>query len=370
MKTRTFILVTLFLLISSGFLATANAQQTEHYYVVKKWPLPKGFGPGQFGRPTAIAIDPTGQYLYITDEQYDRVSKLTNEMVFQKMWGKHGSKAGEFSVPRGLTVDQAGNIYVSDVGNYRAQKFSPDQQQFLMQYGHFGTEDAVGQIFRSNNVAVTSDYVYMPGEGYQYKSNNVQVFLNANGQPVKKWGSTGSGYGQMLGDNGGIGVDGSGNVYIGDYANKRVEKFNGDGSCLAQWGKPGTGEGEFASVVSVAVDKDNNIYVSDPNGSCFQKFTSNGKFIGRFSAKEIDDKQFRPWSLAIDPNGEFIYALDLAKTRVIKLGKMQKFPAGNEEAVPPWPPKIIKPGTGPNPAEISQPKIQPQVQPAKPAVSK
>lgn len=42
--------------------------------------------------------------------------------------------------------------------------------------------------------------------------------------PTSRWGSTGSGDGQFN-DPEGVAADGSGNVYVADYINNRIQKF-------------------------------------------------------------------------------------------------------------------------------------------------
>ena len=42
-----------------------------------------------------------------------------------------------------------------------------------------------------------------------------------------------------------VGIDSSGNVYVVDYWNHRIQKFTSDGTFLTKWGTFGTGDGEF-----------------------------------------------------------------------------------------------------------------------------
>jgi DNA-binding beta-propeller fold protein YncE len=60
----------------------------------------------------------------------------------------------------------------------------------------------------------------------------------SDGTPVCAWGSAGSGDGQF-GSLGGLAVGASGNVYVSDFGNNRVEKF-GDvptATLRPSWGK-------------------------------------------------------------------------------------------------------------------------------------
>ena len=72
---------------------------------------------------------------------------------FLLKWGSNGSGDGQFSSPRGVAVDSAGNVYVADSNNYRIQKFS-NTGTFLTKWGSIGSGD--GQFVNPRGVAVDS----------------------------------------------------------------------------------------------------------------------------------------------------------------------------------------------------------------------
>src|SRR5690606_19754680 len=98
---------------------------------------------------------------------------------------------------------------------------------------------------------------------------------------VKSWGSYGFGGGEFYNPYG-VAADGAGNVYVTDYNNHRVQKFNSAGVYLTQWGGPGSGDGQFFYPTGVAVDGAGNVYVADYFNHRIQKFDGDGNYLGQW----------------------------------------------------------------------------------------
>ena len=64
----------------------------------------------------------------------------------------------------------------------------------------------------------------------------------------------------------------SGNVYVADFGNGRIQKFDGSGTFLTKWGTPGSAGGQFKFPQGVATDASGNIYVVDLGNYRIQKF--------------------------------------------------------------------------------------------------
>lgn len=116
---------------------------------------------------------------------------------------------------------------------------------------------------------------------------------------VLKWGSNGTGPGQFR-DPFGIAVDPTGNVYVCDSNNDRIQKFDNDGNFLLQWGTRGTDPGQFRSPASIAVDDAGDVYVGDLSNNRVQKFDSFGNWIGAFAVTVAT------YHLDVDPAGTFV----------------------------------------------------------------
>src|SRR5688572_6999220 len=53
-------------------------------------------------------------------------------------------------------------------------------------------------------------------------------------------------------------------------------------SFLREWGKHGTGEGQFSACVGIAIGPGDTLYTAEFRNQRVQKFTLEGKFLGAF----------------------------------------------------------------------------------------
>jgi len=93
-------------------------------------------------------------------------------------------------------------------------------------------------------------------------------------------------------------VNDSGDIYILDSGNYRVQKFDKDGHFLMSFGRKGKGPGEFLNSYYMTIDKAGNIYISDNGNSRVEVFSEEGKFLYGFNLPsdpfeiELDSKGF------------------------------------------------------------------------------
>ena len=59
---------------------------------------------------------------------------------------------------------------------------------------------------------------------------------------------------------------------MADYGNNRIQKFDNNGTFITKWGSTGSGNGQFSNLNGVAVDSSGNVYVTDTGNNRIQKF--------------------------------------------------------------------------------------------------
>lgn len=283
-----------------------------------------GSGNGQFSSPVGDTIDSAGN-IYVADMNNNRVEKLTNAGVFISQIGcpsgacPSGTLNGQLNFPRGVAIDSSGNVWITDTGNQRVEKFD-FSGNWLATYTTangvgFGNPngiwidvhnnvwiadagnnrivelDSLGTFVKQFNTAngatfFAPQYVAIDSAGNIWISdsgNQRVIVLNSAGTFVKQLGLCTMGACGVSGNNGafnnpsGIAFDTNGNAWISDKNNNRVEEFNslgyvsqvgcGTGSCPG-----GTGNGALDFPTGVAVDTFNKIYVVDSGNNIVQVF--------------------------------------------------------------------------------------------------
>lgn len=188
---------------------------------------------GQFGEPRGIAVNNSGNggvvagTTYVIDSQF-RIQRFNPTGAFERAWGFDVDSAagagfeictvaancqagtnepeiengGQLRNPRGVAVNQTtGHVYVTETGNRRVSEFDADGN-FVRAWG-WDVDSAAGSGFEVCTVA-------------------------ANCQQA----TAGSGAGQFGFSLGYLTVDSSGNVWVPDQTNNRIQEFSSTGAFL------------------------------------------------------------------------------------------------------------------------------------------
>lgn len=195
-----------------------------------------------------------------------------------------------------------GAVIVAAVTPTAAAAATAPSVAYVSQFGDGG--DAAGQFDGPEQLAVDAS----SGDTYvvDFLNDRVEEFDSA-GDYVTAFGSPGSGSGQLDGPEGIAVGPSNGDVYVADYGNDRVDVFSASGTYLSSFGTAGDGDGQFEGPYGIATDADGNVYVDD-YGERVEKFTAGGTYASQF-ATGADGANTPEW-LAIDSTGGYIYVDD------------------------------------------------------------
>ena len=136
----------------------------------------------------------------------------------------------------------------------------------------------------------------------------------AGGTFLTTWGSSGTGNGQFNGP-GGIKVDGSGNVFVADTENNRIQKFDNAGTFLTTWR---TGTEPLVGPDSIAVDGSGNVFVTEFFTNRIEKFDNAGTFLTTWGSVGTGNGQFEvPLGVAVDGSGN-VFVAEFGNNRIQK----------------------------------------------------
>ena len=230
---------------------------------------------------------------------------------FELEWGISGTiDPGNFLYPQHVAVDSENNIYVTDLGNSRVQKFD-DQGNFIGAWGANGRD--AGQFGYPSGIAIADDHVFVVDK----KLHKVQKFDTA-GNFVTQWGDIGNGNGEFRSPNG-ITISEDKFVHVVDTGNSRIQTFTFDGEYVYQFGQSGKRAGNFVSPIDVAVDETGKFFVTDPGNKRINIYEPDGTF-----EKTIDQSV---GGLAMYPEGivfgaeNSFYISDQRNNRVIEFNE-------------------------------------------------
>ena len=224
--------------------------------------------------------------------------------------GMFSSGRGEFHQYHDVTVDGEGNIFVADFRNHCVQKFTADGQ-FLSAVGTKGKEPLQFDCPLGITFNATNNKVYVT-EKLNFR---VQVLSSADLSYSSTFGEQGSELGQFRYLHG-IACDNTGNVYVVDSGNYRIQVFTAEGEFLRMFGERGYDIGSLGYPWGIAIDTDDMVYVSEHGNSRVSVFTSEGHFLKSFGEKGEEPGEFRnPCGIAVDSSG-MVYVCDCYNDRI------------------------------------------------------
>ncbi len=234
----------------------------------------------QLNHPVSDAVDASGD-VWVSDYQDGLIEKFSPTGTLEATYSS-AATSGQFTSPWGIAVDpRNGDVYVTDQANNSVEELS-SSGTFIKTFG-WGV------------------------------SNGKEEFEICTSEC--KAGITGAGNGQFS-VVAGVTVDASGNVWVADYGNNRVQEFNEKGEFVQKFGSAGTEPGQFEGPMSIAFSG-GNLYVTDYRNDRVQEFSTSGSLLGHFGEAGAGDGQFsHPYGIAADPITGNLYVIDSGNARV------------------------------------------------------
>ncbi|MFI5196811.1 MAG: T9SS type A sorting domain-containing protein [Chitinophagales bacterium] len=309
--------------------------------------------------PYGVAVD-QAKNVYIADYGNNRIRKIDHTTgiittIAGTGVGGYTLDTGSIVVaatsamiktPRGIAIDNAGNIYFSDYGNNRIRKINTSGIISTIA----GNFDGLPAYYGDGGKADTS-HVGFPWGLVVDNAGNV-IFADQSNNRIRKINTSGiistiagTGSATYGGDGGpatlakiqvpmGVALDAAGNIYIADDGNNRIRKINTSGIISTICGSATygfTGDGGPASAAklylpqSIATDVVGNIYICDVDNNRIRKINPAGiitTLVGNGNAAYSGDggpanlaEINQSTGVAVDTTGN-IYIADNGNNRV------------------------------------------------------
>ncbi len=211
-----------------------------------------------------------------------------------------------FLSPIDITIDKKGNVYVTDSKNGVVKVFTDRGKKYIKDIGK-------GFLERPTGIAINE------------KTEELLVVDTVNSQIIRydlndhkligTIGRAGTETG-MFNYPTNIFVSRSGDIFVSDSLNFRVQIFSPSGIFLNAFGEAGDSPGYFSRPRGVAVDSDGNIYIVDALFDNIQVFDKTGKLLMAFGEPgNTYGKFWLPSGIFIDSNDK-IYVSDSYNNRV------------------------------------------------------
>ena len=299
-----------------------------------------GAGANQLSNPSGVYVDGSGN-IYVADRTNNRIQRFPPNSISATagvtVAGGNGLGAGanQLNRPYGVFVDGLGNIYVADSGNDRIQRFPPNSSSATV-----GVTVAGGNGRGSTSTPSRFDDpsgVFVDGSGNLYvaDSGNDRIQRFPPNSSSATAGVTVAG-GNGIGDSDdqfflptSVFVDGSGNLYVADFGNDRIQRFlpnssrSSKGLTVAGGNGLGAGANQLNRPFGVFGDGSGNLYVADFGNDRIQRFlpnssrSSKGLTVAGGNGSGAGANQLNsPFGVFVGGDGKFLFVADAGNGRV------------------------------------------------------
>ena len=215
----------------------------------------RGTGNGEFCNPRGIVFH-ANSHLYVTEYSNHRVQKFDINGTYLLQFGTKGSANGQLQKPIGIVLHND-KLYVAEHGNHRISVFQLD--------GQFSHIIGSGQLNYPWYIAVsTNDQLLVSDYGHKC----ISIFT-LDGNYVKKIDSKGTKPSGPIG----VATDIYGFILVTMYNMNSVSIFYEDGAFIHSFGSSGSGQGQFSYPCGIAISPTGDVYLCDAVNKRIQIFS-------------------------------------------------------------------------------------------------
>jgi len=239
-----------------------------------------------WGSTSAVEIDRDGRSIWVAERcgantclgsNLDTVLKFDASGTLVRSFGK-----GLMVFPHGIYVDRDGNVWVTDgqdnlprlargappdtplppapatVIGHQVFKFSPDGKLLLTLGKPGGNQPGKpgepSSFYQPNDIVVASNGDIYVSEGHGGANSRIVKFTK-EGKFIAEWGKKGSGRGEFDQPHT-LAFDSRGRLFVGDRGNNRIVILDQQGTVLDEWP-------QFSRPSGIFIDRNDRLYVAD-----------------------------------------------------------------------------------------------------------
>ncbi|HTZ62759.1 MAG TPA: 6-bladed beta-propeller [Solirubrobacteraceae bacterium] len=285
----------------------------------------EGSGDGQFELPAGIAV--ANGHVWVGDVLNDRVEEFNEQGTYLSQFGVSGSEAGQLSLsaPLGLAVDEEEGVWVTDTNNDRLERWASGVAQ---PPADTMAPSITGPVIEGQTLSAHRGvWAGTPPFAYSYQWQSCD---GSGGDCTNITGAASSTYALRRGD-------------VGRTVRVAVTATNAAGSSMAvseattvvtvgvvytsEIGARGSEDGQFDTPTGVAVGTTGDIFVLDEGNDRIEKFSPDGEYLTQFGfegTRGKADELYEPGGLAIGPKGD-VWVTDTGNERVVEFNEQGEY---------------------------------------------
>ena len=262
---------------------------------------------GYLNYPSSVAVDPRNGEVYVMSLWGNQVHRFTAAGEPLNAWTVKG--LGVAVDPRDGSVFVAGHKTADDV-----KKFTPEGV-LLLTIGSTGDGD--GQFTYPKDVSIDpkTGNIYVVDEAQQ----RVQVFNEQGAYLFKFSVDLARPFGLVVSPD-------SKAVFVNSAGQTEIHKFAMDGTFIKKWGQWGNEPGSLRWPRALSADAQGNVYVADTDNERIQVFSPDGEFVRTFRGPhDLEMGTFHPRSVEVNTTTGEIYVTPAYSQRVDRFAPEGKY---------------------------------------------